>query len=235
MLKRQSLPLTDFLQNLDTFDIVIMQGLLVTSKEAQTITNSNWSHAGMVVVAKDIQLEGVDPEARLYWEANTADTATDLLSNTIKAGPQLVYLKDRIQHNFWIKYDGAYMARKLMITRTPEMFTQLKSAIDGAKNGTLPYSGNDQTTELTNFLQGRFYNLPSTPGQFACSQLVAYTYMELGLLSKYNVSNSYVPADFTEDVDVSLLKGAWLGREIYLDTNTIDPAPAGDEPGKSGN
>jgi hypothetical protein len=39
------------------------------------------------------------------------------------------------------------------------------------------------------------------------------------------VSNSYAPADFTEDVDVSLLKGAWLGREIYLDVSTIDPAP----------
>jgi hypothetical protein len=225
MLKRQPLPLVDFLSNLETFDLVIMQGLLVTSKEAQTITNSNWSHVGMVVVAKDLQIQGIDPETRLYWEANTADTATDLLSNTIKAGPQLVSLQDRIQHNFWIKYDGAYMARKLMINRTPEMLNQLKSVIDIAKNGTLPYSGNDQTAELSNFLQGRFYNLASTAGQYACSQLVAFTYMQLGLLTTHYVSNSYAPADFTEDVDVSLLKGAWLGREIYLDVSTIDPAP----------
>jgi|694.fasta_scaffold141778_2 hypothetical protein len=225
MLKRQPLPLVDFLSNLETFDLVIMQGLLVTSKEAQTITNSNWSHVGMVVVAKDLQIQGIDPETRLYWEANTADTATDLLSNTIKAGPQLVSLQDRIQHNFWIKYDGAYMARKLMINRTPEMLNQLKSVIDIAKNGTLPYSGNDQTAELSNFLQGRFYNLASTAGQYACSQLVAFTYMQLGLLTTHYVSNSYAPADFTEDVDVSLLKGAWLGREIYLDVSTIAPAP----------
>ena len=79
MLTRQPLPILDFLANLQTFDIVVMKGLLVTSMEAQAITNSNWSHVGMVVVAGDIGLPGVDPTSRLYWEANTADTAVDLL------------------------------------------------------------------------------------------------------------------------------------------------------------
>lgn len=225
MLNRQPLPLPEFLENLETFDLVMMKGLLVTSQEAQSITNSQWSHIGMVVIAGDLQISGIDPAARLYWEANTADTANDVLSNTIKAGPQLVLLEDRIQHNFWVKFDGAYMARKLMYNRTPDMISTLKAVIDEAKNGTLPYSGKDQTAELTNFLAGRFYNIASTAGQYACSQLVAHTYMALGLLSQFYVSNSYVPADFTEEVDVSLLKGAWLGREIYLHTKTIAPAP----------
>ena len=231
MLTRQPLPILDFLSNLQTFDIVVMKGLLVTSMEAQAITNSNWSHVGMVVVAGDIGLPGVDPTSRLYWEANTADTAVDLLSGKLKEGPQLVYLIDRIQHNFWVKYDGAYMARKLMINRQPSMIDTLKSVIDFAKNGTLPYTGDNQAVELTNFLAGRFYNKASAANQYACSQLVAYTYMELGLLSKYYVSNSYTPADFTEEVDVSLLEGAWLGREIYLDTNTLAPAPHDYKPG----
>lgn len=225
MLTRLPLSLTDFQANLQTFDLVVMKGLLITSQEAQAITNSNWSHVGMVVVAGDIGLPGIDPAARLYWEANTADTATDLLSNTIKAGPQLVYLADRIQHNFWVKYDGAYMARKQMIPRTPDMIATLKTVINDCKNGTLPYTGNDQTAELTNFLEGRFYNIASAAGQFSCSQLVAYTYMALGWLSQHYVSNAYSPADFTEEVDVSLMQGAWLGREIYLDTTTIAPAP----------
>ena len=95
MLSRQKLPLTDFLSNLQSFDIVLMKGLLVTSKEAQSITNSIWAHSGMVVVAGDLNLPGIDPAARLYWEANTADTAIDLLSNTFKEGPQLVYLEER--------------------------------------------------------------------------------------------------------------------------------------------
>ncbi len=70
MFTRQPLPLSDFLSNLQTFDIVVMKGLLVTSMEAQAITNSNWSHVGMVVVAGDLGIPDVDPSARLYREAN---------------------------------------------------------------------------------------------------------------------------------------------------------------------
>ena len=233
MLTRQPLPLNDFLSNLQTFDIVVMKGLLVTSQEAQAITNSNWSHVGMVVVAGDIGMPNVDPTARLYWEANTADTAIDLLTGQLKAGPQLVYLIDRIQHNFWVKYDGAYMARKLMVNRQPSMIDTLKTVINNAKDGTLPYTGDNQMAELTNFLEGRFYNIASAPNQYSCSQLIAYTYMALGWLSQYYVSNSYSPADFTEEVDVSLLQGAFLGREIYLDTNTLALAPPDYKPGSA--
>jgi hypothetical protein len=223
MYLRQPLPLTEFISNLETFDIVIMKGILITSIEAQAVTNSNWSHAGMVVLAGDIGIADLDPNTRLYWEANTADTAIDYLSNSFKAGPQLVLLEDRIVHNYWINYDGAFMARKLFCQRSPGMIDALKNAINQAKGGTLPYTGKDQTAELTNFMMGRFYNMPSTAGTFSCSQLVAYTLMEVGLLSSHYVSNSYVPADFTEEVDVSLLNGAWLGREITLDNKTIPP------------
>ena len=108
-----------------------------------------------------------------------------------------------------------------------ELLKALKQVIEDTKEGKLPYSGRDQTTELTNFLMGRFYNKPSKEGEFSCSQLIAHTLMSLGLLSQYTVSNAYVPADFTEEVDVSLLKGAWLGREIILDTSTIPPKPPG--------
>ena len=177
----------------------------------------------MIVVASDLEISGVDPNARLFWEANTADTAKDLLTNSFKAGPQLTLLEDRIVHNYWINYDGAFMARKLFCNRQPEMLSDLKSVIDNAKTGTLPYTGRNQTAELTNFLKGRFYNLPSAPNEYSCSQLAAKTFMELGLMSQYSVSNSFSPADFTEEVDISFLKGAWLGREIYLDNRTLPP------------
>jgi hypothetical protein len=80
---------------------------------------------------------------------------------------------------------------------------------------------NGQYLELPYFLMGRFQGQASPPGTFFCSQLLAHTYMALGLLTQQYPDNSYVPADFTESVDVSLLNGAWLGREIYLDTKTI--------------
>lgn len=222
MLSRQPLPLNDFLSNLQSFDIVLMKGLLVTSKEAQSLTNSIWAHSGMVVLAGDLDLPGIDPNARLYWEANTADTATDLISNTLKEGPQLVYLEDRIVHNYWVQYDGAFCARKLNYPRQASMIATLKQVMQATHPDGLPVT-NGQYLELPYFLMGRFQNLPSPPGTFFCSQLLAHTYMALGLLTQQYPDNSYVPADFTEDLDVSLLNGAFLGREIYLDTSTIPP------------
>lgn len=222
MLFRQPLPLNDFLSNLQTFDIVLMKGLLVTSKEAQSITNSIWAHSGMVVVAGDLNLPGIDPNARLYWEANTADTATDLISNTLKEGPQLVYLQDRIIHNFWVNYDGAFCARKLFYPRQPSMIATLNQVMQTTHPCGLPIV-DGQYLELPYFLMGRFQGQASPPGTFFCSQLLAYTYMALGLLTQQYPDNSYVPADFTEKVDVSLLNGAYLGREIYLDTKTLPP------------
>jgi hypothetical protein len=44
MLSRQPLPLNDFLSNLQSFDIVLMKGLLVTSKEAQIIQHPMQLH-----------------------------------------------------------------------------------------------------------------------------------------------------------------------------------------------
>ncbi len=225
MLNRQPLPLTDFLSNLESFDIVLMKGLLVTSMEAQSLTNSQWSHVGMVVVAGDLNLPGIDPAARLYWEANTADTATDLMSNTLKEGPQLVYLQDRIVHNYWVQYDGAYCARKLNFPRNPTMIDTLNGVMQQTHPDGLPIAGG-QLLELPYFLMGRFQNQASPAGTFFCSQLIAHTYMALGLLTNQYPDNSYVPADFTEAVDLSLLKGASLGREIYLDTSTIPAKPA---------
>lgn len=223
MYSRLPLDLDSFLGNLDTFDLVLMRGMLTTSIEAEAITNSTWSHVGMVVVAGDIGIKEVPEDTRLFWEANTADTAADLLSKEFKAGPQLVRLEDRIVHNYWVNYDSAFMARKLHFPRNPGMIESLKKTMDVAKNGTLPYTGRDQTAELTNFLMGRFYNKASTPNTYSCSQLVAVTLMNLGLLSTHYVGNAYAPSDYTDEVDVTLLKGAWLGNTILLDNTTIPP------------
>src|SRR5688572_1829181 len=188
MLSRQKLPLTDFLSNLQSFDVVLMKGLLVTSKEAQSITNSKWAHSGMVVVAGDLNLPGIDPAARLYWEANTADTATDLISNTLKEGPQLVYLEERIVHNYWVQYDGAFCARKLIYPRQASMIETLHKVMLDTHSAVLPIK-DGQYLELPYFLQGRFENKPSPSGTFFCSQLLAYTYMALGLLTQQYPDN----------------------------------------------
>jgi len=53
-----------------------------------------------------------------------------------------------------------------------------------------------------------------------CSELIATTYKELGLLTQNHVSNAYAPVDFSDEGSIRLLKGAWLGKEMYIDMRT---------------
>ncbi len=185
MLLKRPLPLTDFLANLQTFDIILMQGILSTSQEAEALTSSNWSHVGMVVVAGDLSVPGIDPKTRLLWEANTPDNVCDVLLKTPKLGPQLTKATDRITNNFNVKFDGTFGARKLMIKRTPKMITRLNTVIRTAHPATLPAgpTGNNSEGLLMSFLAGRFGNNVAFPGTYFCSQLVAHTYMQLGLMT----------------------------------------------------
>ena len=226
MLNKRPLPLVDFLANIHTFDVILMQGILATSQEAEALTSSRWSHVGMAVVAGDLAIPGVDPKTRLLWEANTPDNVEDVILKTPKLGPQLTRMTDRIANNFAVQYDGSFATRRLMHPRTKAMFATLKSVINSLHPAVLPSSNGDNGQGLlASFLAGRFQNVSIFPGTYFCSQLVATTYMKLGLITQQYVDNSYAPVDFTAELDVSLLDGAWLGPEIILDNKTIPPLP----------
>lgn len=224
MLSKRPLPLADFLANIQTFDLILMQGILSTSQEAEALTSSRWSHVGMVVVAGDLAIPGLDPKTRLLWEANTPDGVEDVILKTPKLGPQLTRITDRVANNFAVQYDGSFAARKLTYPRTKAMLTTLQSVITLLHPAVLPSANGDNGQGLlTSFLAGRFQNVSVFPGTYFCSQLVAATYMKLGLMTQQYVDSSYAPVDFTQELDVSLLNGAWLGPEIILDNSTIPP------------
>lgn len=50
-----------------------------------------------------------------------------------------------------------------------------------------------------------------------CSELVAATYKELGILTQNHVSNAYAPGDFSDKGTIRLLKSGWLGSEMFID------------------
>jgi hypothetical protein len=49
-----------------------------------------------------------------------------------------------------------------------------------------------------------------------CTELIAETYMRMGLLPETPPASSYLPLDFSERKRIPFLKGASLGREILL-------------------
>lgn len=49
-----------------------------------------------------------------------------------------------------------------------------------------------------------------------CTELIAETYMRMGLLPPAPPASAYLPLDFSERKKIPLLKGASLGREVLL-------------------
>lgn len=239
MFNKRPLPLPDFLANLQTFDIILMQGLFKSSLAVESVEGTNWSHSAIVVVAKDLNLPGIDPTTRLLWESNVLDNkedslrfkpVDDVILKKPKDGPQLTKLADRISHNVSANYDSNVGARKLTLTRTKAMFDKLNDVIKATHSASFPVGpdGDSGDGEMLNFIMGRFKNAPVTDNSFFCSQLAAHTLKALGLLTQAYVDNSYAPVDFSAALDVSLLKGATLGPEIMLDTSTVPPYPKPD-------
>jgi len=235
MLNKQQLPLSDFLNNLQTFDVVLMHGIFPLSLMSEEIEGSPYSHVGVVAVAGDLisaglPLKNIDPETRLFWESNVTTELTivapknfplDVLLNTGKNGPQLTKLVDRMTFDVVNQYDTIFAGRRLTLNRTPAMFETFVSLILKVHGDLFPVAPDGTYLDGANFQLGRFQNKPVTDNTFFCSQLAARTYMDLGLLTQQYVDNSYCPADFAEAPDVSFLNGAWLGKETFLDPSTL--------------
>lgn len=237
MFTKRPLPLTDFLTNLETFDLVLMHGVFPSSLILEELEGSTWSHVGVAVIAGDLidaglPLPGIDPHERLFWESNVIAPAefthtpqiNDVLANAPKNGPQLTRLIDRMTFNIVNRYDDQFAARKLMWPRTPAMVSTLADLIRQVHPDLFPMTADGQYGDMANFQLGRFENKPGMKDTFFCSQLAAHTYQNLGLLTRQYVDNSYAPADFSEILDVSLLGRAWLGRETWLDATTLPTA-----------
>ncbi len=217
IIKRQTVAYSDFIQDVETGDVILMHGQYKSSHWIEFFEGVPWSHSAMLIRSQDIGIEDPD-NTILIWEANLLiDEIEDVILCKSKDGPMLVRLHDRIHYNFTHNDDSMFAIRHLYTERTPDIFKKIKDVIQKTHDAHFPSS----THEIGNFLEGRFKNKPSKNGTFFCSQLLSHTFMEMGLLSKNHPDNSFAPADFSEKMDISLQKRAWLGKEMVLDVKTI--------------
>lgn len=226
LLKKQTVSFNELKPSLQTGDIILMKGLYPSSHVIELVEHSDWSHAAIVVLAKDIDFESDDPI--LLWESNIKqekkeyqnEKVIDLLTKgkkDDKSGPQLVSLHQRVQLNYKHKDDGKFAVRHLYTERNHHMFDILKEVMKTYHKSTFPST----KQEMEDPILGRFKGIQTSTDHIFCSELVAITYMAMGLLSKVHPSNSYIPADFSEALSVGLLNRAWLGNEIFIDNNSI--------------
>ncbi len=216
MLKRRTTAYSELKNHLKTGDIVLMKGRYPSSHVIEAFEGSDYSHAALIVLAKDIGITHGD--GVLLWESNVETDVKDVILNRTKSGPQLLSFHEKVLYDLKHKVDSKVAIRHLHLTnRDQNKITDgIKAAINEVHNATFP----DLYHECHDPLEGRFKNIQTPLDTIFCSELVAFTYIKMGLLSKIHPTNSYFPVDFSEKVDVGLLERAWLGKEIILDSNT---------------
>ena len=188
---------------MQTGDIVLF-GLYYEPIGENTLA-TNWTHVGMI-----FRLPG-NPTP-LLWESTPLKNLPDKDSGIEKAGAQVVYLKDRLK-----AYEtDVYAIRFLKVARDAEMINSLFRFIDYAHALPFPSELNVVRKVLQAKIFSRFYGPKKRYKNIFCSELVAESYIQMGLLPESPPPSSYVPADFSARKKLPFLKGAYLSGEVMI-------------------
>lgn len=205
--------------DLKTGDIFLAHGDTTIAEFIEIFTDSEYSHSGMVVLAKDIGLEDCGADV-LLWESTRDTHLKDIITKKNKAdqkyvgGTFLVSLRERMEMDLEKKTDAPFFIRKLNYDRPPEMYSTLKSIIHDKCNAFFP----GDILFAKEYIEGKDLNiLANTDKDFFCSKLLAFNYQNFGLLDMKKVCNGYSPESFGSKHMNKLLKGAFLDSEIEVE------------------
>lgn len=189
---------------IQTADIMLFKGLYL-DRDMQPHPSENWTHAGLIV-----RIPGHDEP--LLWESTPVESIPDRMLGLKKGGPQLVSLRERL-----MSYEtNVYAWRQLRVVRSPDMLRSFYRYI--YKVHRLPFPSQIEVIRRviqTRFLLRWWFRRRRYQSIF-CTELIAETYMQMGLLPEIPPASAYLPLDFSEGKKLPFLKGASLGREILL-------------------
>lgn len=189
-------PYNSIRSRLDTGDIVLFSGKGRISHGIKWLTNSRWSHVGMVVNLTEWN-------QIVLWESTTLSDLTDIETGKATKGVQMVFLSDRLR-----TYEGDVAIRRLVgVERDNKMMVALKKFRTAVRGK--PYEKSKAELFKAAY-DGWFGNNDEDLSSLFCSELVAEAYQRMGLLSEAVPSSEYTPADFSSDrkSGVALLKGS---------------------------
>ena len=189
----------DVRDEMRTGDLVLFSGKAFSSKLIRFYTRNKFSHVGMIVKSKEMDLVTL-------WESATA-LAKDLISNTVKSGVRMTPLSQTLEI-----YDGLATWRKLEgHDITPE-------DLSGLKEFRREYAKKEYESGWLELFRAAYDGIGGKNEEdlnsIFCSELVAATYAKLGLTDGKRPANEYTPADFSESREgIRLVKGR-LGKEV---------------------
>jgi hypothetical protein len=205
------IPFDEIVPSLKTGDIFLVSGRVPTSIAIEIFEGSPWTHSCMVVRSKDIGLKSPIPSL-LVWESNDLTNLSDVIFKDKKTGPMLVDLKKRLETDMSQHVDASFALRYLYTERTQDMFNALHKLMISIHSATFP-TFLEMGVEA---FRGRFLHKDVKRDNYFCSELIAQSFMNMGLMSTVNSANAYLPKDFSESNKLPMINRAYFGEEIKI-------------------
>jgi len=236
----------DIRPSLQTGDLFLAHGTADISEAIELAEGDcNWSHVGMIVRLADLipaghQVPSDLPDPLLFEATQMISDAERKQERTVRhlmhtnpdgqySGPILVSLDDRIRADLALGQYSYFAVRALHVAPSPARITALQRfayAIASAR----PRFPGIPWQMIADAYRGRFEDLPERGATwnpkgvnpplatYFCAELVAHSYMRMGLLSRKHPPNGYIPKDFSGAGRLSLLDRAFHGPECWFDS-----------------
>ncbi len=197
---------------LQTGDIFLFHSQYWLSDMIMQITDTVFSHVGMVVSnypgVNDVCLLEATTENNLPCQAGTP---TDQ-KNQYHSGSHLVLLDDLL--SYYAPYtDGNFVVRRLQAAWTPDMLPGLCGFIQQVD--ARPFGS--YFSMLVHWFEGQVSPVSATTSQLFCAEMIALAYQNVGLLPMNPPPNAYSPGTFSmKNHNLVMLSNAAFGEEILV-------------------
>jgi hypothetical protein len=207
------LPLAEALAATRTGDIWLFRGSSAADRAIRLTTNSPVNHVGMAVVLEDLP--------PLLWHAELGRSLTDVWSGTRHRGAQLHDARDAVL--VWAhRYGQRAWLRQLDAVITREQEDALLRAIARLDGTPFPSMARLTSGWVRSRVPRRRASKRVDPETAFCAEIVAMSYVAMGLLPSDRDPSWYDPGRFWSGDRLPLTAGARLGKEIEV---IIPPPP----------
>ena len=190
-----------------TGDLWIFRGSSVADRAIRLSTNSPVNHVGMTVALDDLP--------PLLWHAELGRSLPDLWSGDKHRGVQLHDARDAV--SLWFNRYGQHAwLRQLDQPVTKVMEDAVLRTIARLDGTPFPSTARLASRWLAGRVPMRKRPTDAELETAYCAEVVAGTYLAMGLLPAGQHANSYDPGSFWSGDDLSLTGGARLGKEIAV-------------------
>lgn len=197
---------------LHTGDIFLFHSQYWLSDMIMQITNTVFSHVGMVVSnypgVNDVCFLEATTENNLPCQAGTPQDQ----KNQYHSGSHLVRLDDLL--SYYAPYtDGNFVVRRLQTESPPEMLHALFDFI--RQVDARPFGS--YLSMLVHWFEGQVSPITATTSTLFCAELIAMAFQNIGLLPLDPPPNSYSPGSFSmKNQHLVMLSGAAFSEEILV-------------------